>query len=64
MRGINFLDVNHHVIDSVLMSKYNQPYSEIAEIPLESVIFLMRLAEAEGDFQESEMKKMKAKQRR
>jgi hypothetical protein len=61
MRGAKFLDINHHVIDAVLMSKYKQAYSAIDDIPTETVIFLLRFLEAQGDYQEAEMKKLQAK---
>ncbi len=46
------------------MSKYNQPYSEINEIPTETVMFLLRMAEAEADYQKAEMDKLKNKKGR
>lgn len=64
MRGVHFQDINHHLVDAILMSRYNQPYSEIDDIPTETVIFLMRLIEAENDYEESEIKKIKNKNKR
>ena len=61
MRGIDFRDISHLMVDAVLMSEFNQPYSEIDNIPTETVIFLLRLAEAKGDYHEAEVKKMKGK---
>lgn len=61
MRGAKFLDIGPHIIDATLMSKYNQPYSEIDEIPTETVIFLLRLAEAQAGYEESEIKKAKGR---
>ena len=61
MRGVNFLDTAPMVVDGMLMSKYNQLYSEIDNIPTKTVIFLMRLAEAEDAHQEAQMKKLKNK---
>lgn len=61
MRGVHFLELNPLMIDSVLMSKYNQPYSELDEIPTKTVILLLRLAEAESDYIEAEIKKGKGK---
>ena len=59
MRGVSFRDTELYLAQSVLMSKYNQQYSEIADIPLEMVLFLLHMAEAEGKYQESEIKKAK-----
>jgi len=42
------------------MSKYHQQYSELENIPVDEVLFLIRLSEAEAQYQEAEMKKMKA----
>jgi len=64
MRGVHFQDINHHLIDAVLMSRYKQPYSEIDNIPTETVIFLIRLIEAETEYEEAEMKKIKNKKGR
>ena len=61
MRGVSFRDTNLYLAQSVLMSKYNQQYSEIENIPLKTVMFLLHLANAEGQYQESEMKKAQAK---
>ena len=61
MRGVSFNDTNLYLAQSVLMSKYNQQYSEIENIPVKTVMFLLCLAEAEGQYQESEMKKAQAK---
>jgi len=52
------------MIDAILMSRYNQPYSEIDEMPTEEVIFLLRLIEAEEAFEKAEMKKLKKKGKR
>ena len=43
------------------MSKYHQPYSEIKDMPLRTILFLIRLAEAENMKAEADMKKTKAK---
>lgn len=64
MRGVSFNDTNLYLAQSVLMSKYNQQYSEIANIPLNTVLFLLHLAVAEGEHQKSENKKMKNKMKK
>lgn len=43
------------------MARYHQPYSEIEKIPLRTLIFMMRLAEAEDKYAEDMMKKNKIK---
>lgn len=59
MRGAKFLDISHHIIDAILMREYHQPYSEIENIPTESVIFLLRFIEAKAMYEEAELKKAK-----
>jgi len=61
VRGVKVLDTNPYLVDAILMSRYNQPYSEIENMPTELVLFLIRLIEAESKFEESEMKKIKSK---
>ena len=61
MRGVSFRDMDLYVAQSILMSKYNQQYSEIKDIPLKMVLFLLNLASAEDKYQEAEMKKAQAK---
>ena len=61
MRGISFRETDFHVAESILMSRYNQQYSEIKDIPLKKVLFLLNLAMAEDQYQEAEAKKLKAK---
>ena len=61
MRGVSFRDTDVYLAQSVLMSKYNQQYSEIENMPLKTVLFLLNLAYAEGQYQETEMKKTQAK---
>lgn len=48
------------------MARYNQPYSEIKNIPLKTAQFLLRLAEAEDQYikQKMEQAKMKNKGRK
>jgi len=53
-----------------MMSRYNQPYTEIEKIPYMDFLFFLRLVEAEeiynkqeSDKLESEMKRMKNKMR-
>jgi hypothetical protein len=43
------------------MSRYNQQYSEIKDMPLKTILFMLRLAEAEDFYQKKEMEKMKNK---
>jgi hypothetical protein len=45
------------------MGRYNQPYSEIKDMPIKTVLFLLRLAEAEEFLQKKEMEKLKNKSR-
>ena len=61
MRGINFPDTNRYVAESLLMKRYNQPYSEIKDMPLKTILFLIRLAEAEDMKTKADMDKAKAK---
>jgi len=60
MRGVSFSDTREYLAQAVLMEKYNQPFSEIKNIPLKTAMFLLRLSEAEGQYQESEIKKRTA----
>ena len=64
MRGVSFRDMDSYLARSVLMSKYNQQYSEIDNMSFKMVLFLLHLAEAEGQFEKSEMKKAKGKMKR
>ena len=43
------------------MSRYNQPYSELENIPLKTAIFLIRLAEAEDKYTKQKIKQSKNK---
>lgn len=43
------------------MNKYHQPYSEIKDMPLKTIMFLIRLTEAENRKQKADMDKQKAK---
>ena len=61
MRGISFSDTNLYLAQSILMSRYNQQYSEIDNIPSKTVLFLLNLAENEDLYQQAEMKKAKAR---
>ena len=64
MRGVTFSDTAEYLAQAVLMGKYNQPFSELENIPLRTALFLLRLSEAEGKYQESEMKKNESKIKR
>lgn len=61
MRGIPFKDTNIYVTQSILMSHYHQPYSEIDDIPYKTVEFLIRLYEAEKEYEKREMDKLTRK---
>lgn len=61
MRGERQIGTELLVAQSVLMSKYNQQYSEIKDIPLKTVLFLLHLASAEGEYEKAEAKKLKSK---
>lgn len=43
------------------MAKYNQPYSEIKNIPIQTLLFLIRLSEAEDMKMKIDMEKAKSK---
>jgi len=64
------LDYTDKVAKSIMMSRYNQPYTEIEKIPYINLLFFLRLVEAEEiynkqetDKMESEIKRMKSKMR-
>ena len=59
MRGSSYRETDLYVVQAVLMAKYNQPYSEIKNIPLKTALFLLNLVGAEEAYQKSEMKKAK-----
>lgn len=61
VRGRGYRDTDLYVAQSILMSKYNQQYSEIDNIPLKTVLFLLNLTNSERQYEEAEMKKAKAK---
>lgn len=61
MRGRPFSETDRHVAESILMSRYNQSYSEIKDIPIKTILFILRLAEAEDLYQKKEMEKLKNK---
>jgi len=42
-----------------MMARYNQPYSEVKDMPLKTVLFLLRLAEAEDMKIKADMDKAK-----
>lgn len=63
MRGRPFSDTNDYITEAILMARYNQPYSEIKDMPLRTILFMLRLAEAEDFYQKKEMEKMKNKGR-
>lgn len=46
------------------MARYHQPYSEIEKIPLRTLLFMMRLAEAEDKYAKDMMKKNRMKGKR
>jgi len=43
------------------MARYNQPYSEIKNLPYKTVLFLLRLIEAEDQYTEQKIEQAKAK---
>lgn len=61
MRGRPFSDTNRYIAEATLMARYNQPYSEIKDMPLKTIMFMLRLAEAEDFYQKKEMEKLKSK---
>ena len=61
MRGVSFRDMDLYVAQSILMSKYNQQYSEIDNIPSKVVLFLINLYSAENQYEKAEMEKAKKK---
>ena len=61
MRGRPFSDTNRYIAEAVLMSRYNQPYSEIKDMSTKTVMFMLKLAEAEDFYQQKEIDKMKSR---
>lgn len=61
MRGRPFSDTNRYVAEALLMSRYNQQYSELKDIPTKTILFMLRLAEAEDFYQKKEIEKIKNK---
>ena len=61
MRGQTYSSTDLYVAQSILMSKYHQQYSEIRNMPLKTVMFLLNLAVAEAQYIEAENKKIIAK---
>ena len=61
MRGRPFSDTNRYIAEAVLMSRYNQPYSEIENMSTKTILFMLKLAEAEDFYQKKEMEKLKNK---
>lgn len=43
------------------MGRYNQPYSEIEKMPYKTVMFLLRLTEAEDKYQKQKIEQAKKK---
>lgn len=64
MRGGSYSDTALLVAQSILMSKYNQQYSEIKDIPMKTVIFLLQLYNAEAEYEAAESKKLMSKIKR
>lgn len=61
MRGRNYPDTILETTYAILMARYNQPYSEIKDIPLKTAMFFLRLAEAEDQYTEQKIKQAKMK---
>lgn len=57
MRGIAKPSVSDSIVEAVLMARYNQPYSEIQNIPLLKCMFFVRLAEAEDEYTKQKIEK-------
>jgi len=60
-KGVSFPETNRLVAEAGIMARYHQPYSEIEKIPLRTLLFMMRLAEAEDKYSQDMMKKNKMK---
>jgi len=58
------IEYTRQVADSIMMSRYNQPYSEIKDIPYTDLLFFLRLVEAEDQFTQNEMDEQKVKMNR
>lgn len=64
MRGSDAGAYTDQMIEAILMSRYNQQYSEIQEMPLSKILFFIRLAEAEDQLEKQEAEKQKAEMRK
>lgn len=57
MRGGIIPELSSLVTEAILMSEYHQQYSELDKIPIETVIFLLRLLENQKIYENQQMKK-------
>ena len=64
MRGSPADEYTDEMIEAILMSRYNQSFSEIQEMPLTKIMFFIRLAEAEDEYEKQELRKQQAKSKR
>lgn len=61
MRGGVFPELSEDYIKAVLMSRYNQQYSELDDMSYKTVVFLLRLAENEDIYIKQKINQAKAK---
>lgn len=57
MRGGIIPELSSLVTQAVLMREYHQQYSELDDMPIETVIFLLRLLENQKIYEEQQIKK-------
>lgn len=64
MRGGVIPELATLVTESILMREYHQQYSELDAMPIETVIFLLRLLENQQLYEKQEYEKASKKGRR
>jgi hypothetical protein len=57
VRGSQELDVNVEMIEAIMMSRYNQQFSELQNIPLRNMMFYVELYQAENQYIEQEQER-------
>lgn len=59
MRGAQFSEFNILTTQAALMARYHIPYSEIKDMPLRTVMFLLHYADAADQYQKQEINRAK-----
>jgi len=61
VRGAQFSEFSILTTQAALMSRYHVPYSEIKDMPLRTVMFLLEYADAADQYQQQQIDRAKNK---